>query len=33
VPNPEKAASQITSHLPERIGQNLGGAKRHKKRR
>jgi hypothetical protein len=33
VPDPDKAAWEITSHLPERIGQNLGGAKRRKKRR
>jgi len=33
VPDPDKAAWDITSHLPERIGQNMGGAKRRKKRR
>jgi len=33
VPNPDKALADITSHLPERIGQNLGGAKRKKRRR
>lgn len=33
VPDPDKAAWDITSHLPERIGQNLGGAKRRKRRR
>lgn len=33
VPDPDKAAWDITSHLPERIGQNMGGAKRRKRRR
>ena len=33
VPDPDKAAWEITSRLPERIGQNQGGAKRRKKRR
>jgi hypothetical protein len=33
VPDPDKAAWEITSHLPDRIGQNMGGAKRRKKRR
>jgi hypothetical protein len=33
VPDPDKAAWDITSHLPERIGQNLGGAKRRKRRK
>lgn len=33
VPDPDKAAWDITSHLPERIGQNLGGAKRRKRHR
>src|SRR5258708_10309272 len=33
LPDPDKAAWEITSHLPDRIGQNIGGAKRRKKRR
>jgi hypothetical protein len=33
VPDPDKAAWDITSHLPERLGQNLGGAKRRKRRK
>ena len=33
VPDPDALAWEITSHLPERIGQNLGGGKRRKRRR
>jgi hypothetical protein len=33
VKDPDAAAWAITSHLPERIGQNLGGGKRRKRRR
>jgi hypothetical protein len=33
VPDPDKAAWDIASHLPDHIGQNLGGAKRRKRRR
>jgi hypothetical protein len=33
VPDADAVAWAITSHLPDRIGQNLGGGKRRKKRR
>ena len=33
VPDPDALAWEITAHLPERIGQNLGGGKRRKRRR
>ena len=33
VPDADAAAWSISSHLPERIGQNLGGGKRRKRRR
>ena len=33
VPDADALAWEITSHLPERIGQNLGGGKRRKRRR
>jgi hypothetical protein len=33
VPDADAAAWSITSHLPERIGQNQGGGKRRKRRR
>ena len=33
VPDPDKAVWEITSHLPERLGQNQGGSKRRKRRR
>lgn len=33
VPDPDTAVWEISSHLPERLGQNQGGAKRRKRRR
>jgi hypothetical protein len=33
VPDPDKAVWEITSRLPERLGQNQGGSKRRKRRR
>jgi hypothetical protein len=33
VPDPDALAWEIAAHLPERIGQNLGGGKRRKRRR
>jgi hypothetical protein len=33
VPDADALAWEITSHLPERLGQNLGGGRRRKKRR
>jgi hypothetical protein len=33
VPDPDKAVWEISSFLPDRLGQNLGGAKRRKRRR
>ncbi len=33
VPDPDKAVWEISAHLPERIGQNQGGARRRKRRR
>ncbi|HKV86788.1 MAG TPA: hypothetical protein VJT78_02190 [Candidatus Dormibacteraeota bacterium] len=33
VPDPDAAVWEISSHLPERLGQNQGGAKRRKRRR
>ncbi len=33
VPDPDGAVWEISSHLPERIGQNLGGSRRRKRRR
>jgi hypothetical protein len=33
IPDPDKAVWEITSHLPERLGQNQGGSKRRKRRR
>lgn len=33
VPDPDAVVWEITSHLPERLGQNQGGARRRKRRR
>lgn len=33
VPDPDAAVWEISSHLPERLGQNQGGARRRKRRR
>lgn len=33
VPDPDAAVWEISAHLPERLGQNQGGAKRRKRRR
>ena len=33
VPDPDAVAWSISTHLPERIGQNMGGGKRRKRRR